>query len=69
MLALRIVRETQGRSLREVAAAAGIDPTALSRIERGLRRPHVDVLIRVYRALGLTNAVEALELLPKRVRS
>jgi transcriptional regulator with XRE-family HTH domain len=66
VLRLRIIREAQGRSLREVANAAGIDPTALSRIERGLRAPTTTTLVGIYQALGLTKALDALGLLPER---
>lgn len=53
---LRTVRLAQGRGLRGVAADAGIDPGALSKIERGLRQPRADTLRRICTALGLTKA-------------
>ena len=59
---LRAVREAQGRSLRSVAREAGVDPSYLSRVERGLRRPSVPFLQAVGRALGLRNLVGALDL-------
>lgn len=59
---LRSVREAQGRSVRSLAREAGIDPTHLSRIERGLRRPSVEVLVTLGKALGLKNLVDTLEL-------
>lgn len=55
-LTLRTVRLAQGRSVREVAAAAGVDPAALSRIERGLRQPRADTLRRICAVLGLAKA-------------
>jgi transcriptional regulator with XRE-family HTH domain len=56
---LRLVREAQGRSLRDVAKEAGIDHAHLSRVERGLRVPSVQLLVRLGRILGLRNLVEA----------
>jgi transcriptional regulator with XRE-family HTH domain len=53
---LREVRRAQGRSLREVARKAEIDPGALSRIERGLREPRTRTLRRICAALGLDRA-------------
>ncbi len=60
-MTLRTVRKAQGRSLREVAAAAGIGSGALSLIERGLRDPSVSTLKRICAALELRNAVELLD--------
>ncbi len=57
---LRTVRLAQGRSLREVAAGAGLDPGALSRIERGLREPRTSTLKRLCGVLGLHRAEELL---------
>lgn len=51
---LRAVRLARGRSLRDVARAAGVDPGALSKIERGLRRPTLSVLAKLAEVLGLT---------------
>lgn len=55
-LTLRTVRLAQGRSVREVAAAANLDAAALSRIERGLRQPRADTLRRICTALRLDKA-------------
>jgi transcriptional regulator with XRE-family HTH domain len=55
-LTLRTVREAQGRSLREVAAAAGLDPGALSKIERGLREPRTSTLRKICAELRLERA-------------
>ncbi len=53
---LRAVREARGKSLREVARDTGLDPGALSRIERGLREPRTGTLRRICQALGLKEA-------------
>lgn len=50
---LRAVRLAQGLGLRETARQAGIDPSHLSRIERGTAQPTVDTLARLARVLGL----------------
>jgi transcriptional regulator with XRE-family HTH domain len=55
---LREVRQLQGRTLREVAREAGVDHAYLSRVERGLQRPTVDLLLRVGRVLGLKPLVD-----------
>lgn len=51
---LREVREERGHSLRELAAATGIDRGYLSQIENGLRCPTVREQRLVAAALGLT---------------
>lgn len=58
---LRTVREAQGKTLRAVARKAKVDPTYLSRVERGLRRPTVEFLYAVSGALGLKNVTDALD--------
>lgn len=58
---LRLVREAQGRGLREVAREAGVDHGRLSRIERRLEPPTVAILLRVGRVLGLNGLVQELE--------
>jgi transcriptional regulator with XRE-family HTH domain len=58
---LRAVREAKGLTLREVARRVGTDPTNLSRIERGLRRPTVPLLLRLSRALDLDSVADAIE--------
>ncbi len=50
---LRAVRIANGLGLREVARKAGVDAGYLSRIERGLAQPSVQVLSRLANALGL----------------
>lgn len=58
---LRAVREAHGLSLRHVARMAGVDPGYLSRVERGLQRPSLPLLLGVCRALGLKDTVAAIE--------
>lgn len=49
---IKTLRVQQGLSLNALAAAAGISPSHLSRIERGLTVPSYDVLDRVADAIG-----------------
>lgn len=49
---LRRRRLAQGRTLRQVAAPAGISLTYLSEIERGRKEPSSEVLVAVCDALG-----------------
>jgi len=51
--ALRRRRQQQGRTLREVAAAAGVSLTYLSEIERGRKEASSEVLEAVCAALDL----------------
>jgi XRE family transcriptional regulator, regulator of sulfur utilization len=46
------LRKERGLSLEEVARRAGIDRSYLGLLERGMRRPTLEVAIRVARALG-----------------
>ncbi len=57
---LRAVREAQGLGLREVARRAGIDPTQLSRVERGKASLSVPALQRLAAALGLRDLARLL---------
>jgi len=57
---LRAVRLGQGKSQAAVAREAGITGCALSLIERGLRIPRTDTLMRICGALGLVKAEEIL---------
>lgn len=59
---LRTIRQAQGRSLRSVAREATVDPSWLSRIERGLCDPPASTLRRICRVLGLAKAEEILAL-------
>ncbi len=50
---LRDVREAKGLSLRDIQDLTGIDPSALSKLERGERDNFtVDTLVRYAQALG-----------------
>lgn len=49
----KVVRDRQGRTAREVAAAAGIPESVLSDIEGGAERPTGDVRARLATALGV----------------
>jgi transcriptional regulator with XRE-family HTH domain len=60
-LRLRVVRETQGKSLRDVEATTGFDRGYISKVERGLVRPSVDFLSVYARELGLTDVAEAID--------
>ena len=50
---LRAVRIARGKSLRSTASGAGIDPAHLSRIERGMSQPSLEVLLALARELEL----------------
>ena len=54
--ALRRRRQRQGRTLREVAAAAGVSLTYLSEVERGRKEASSEVLEAVCAALHLALA-------------
>lgn len=49
---IRNLRETQGLLIREVAAGLDIDPSLLSRIERGVKRPTRAQVVTLARILG-----------------
>lgn len=51
---IRKVRRTQGRSIYEIAAASGITPSLVSKIETGRSNPPVATLTRIAKALGVT---------------
>ncbi len=50
---LRVLREQRGLSQRELAAASGLSPNALSQIERGTVSPNVSTLNQLADALGI----------------
>jgi transcriptional regulator with XRE-family HTH domain len=58
---LRAVREAQGKSLDHLAAATKVDKGQLSRIERGLQRPSLPVLVRILRGLDLRKEADTIE--------
>lgn len=57
---LRDARHALGQPASVVAVAAGIDPGTLSRIERGVVRPSLDVLYRLACVLDLDDLTTAL---------
>jgi transcriptional regulator with XRE-family HTH domain len=50
---LRRARHDQGRTLQDVAEAAGVSIGHLSEVERGRKEPSSEVLAAICRALGL----------------
>ncbi len=50
---LRRVRQRQGRTLRQVAGAAGVSLPYLSEVERGTKEASSEVLAAICRALGM----------------
>ncbi|KAB1931765.1 helix-turn-helix domain-containing protein [Micromonospora sp. ALFpr18c] len=50
---LRRLRQSQGRTLREVASAAGVSVPYLSEVERGRKEASSEVLAAICRALGI----------------
>jgi XRE family transcriptional regulator, regulator of sulfur utilization len=57
---LRALREAQGKSLNDMERATGFDKGYLSKVERGLQRPSIDLLAAVARELGLKDVSETL---------
>jgi transcriptional regulator with XRE-family HTH domain len=55
---IRQQREQAGKSVRQLAEAAGVSNPYLSQIERGLRKPSADILQQI--AKGLRISAEAL---------
>ena len=49
-------REARELTQEKLAEKAGLDPTYISGIERGLRNPGIKNVVRLARALGLTTA-------------
>ncbi len=50
---LREQREVLGLSMNEVAAHAGLSHTMISRVERELRKPTLDTLLRIAGAMDV----------------
>ena len=61
MKELRRIRKERGLTQRGLADASGVDPATISMIETGKRRPHLETLDNLARALD----VEVQDLLPK----
>lgn len=57
-LGLNVRRRREARELTQekLAEKAGLDPTYISGIERGLRNPGIKNVAKLARALGLTTA-------------
>lgn len=53
-LAIRRLRDERALTLEELARAAGVSPSYLSEIERGLKRPSSDVTAKVAQAFGMS---------------
>ncbi|MFD8076688.1 helix-turn-helix domain-containing protein [Streptomyces sp. NPDC059718] len=51
---LRAAREKRGDTLSEVSRATGIASSTLSRIENGLRKPNLELLLRLAKAYGVS---------------
>ena len=51
---IRYFRTAQGLSQEKLALEAGINPTFLGHLERGLKSPTVDTLTKITDALGIT---------------
>lgn len=49
-------REARELTQEKLAEKAGLDPTYISGIERGLRNPGIKNVVRLARALGFTTA-------------
>ncbi len=63
--ALRAVRERQGLSQADLAIAAGLHPTHVSLLERGLREPRFDTVLKLARAVEISSAdLYATDVLP-----
>lgn len=50
---MRRLRLRAGLSQEELADAAGLHPTEVSRLERGVREPRLGTIVRMARALGV----------------
>lgn len=53
---VRRQRDARGLTQEKLAEKAGLDPTYISGIERGLRNPGIVNVARLAKALGLTTA-------------
>jgi transcriptional regulator with XRE-family HTH domain len=50
---LKHIREQRGLSQDELARLSGVPQDGISRVERGLRKPHFGTLVKLARALGI----------------
>jgi transcriptional regulator with XRE-family HTH domain len=53
---VRLQRESNGLTQEKLAERAGLDPTYISGIERGIRNPGIKNVARIAEALGLTTS-------------
>ena len=51
---IRYFRQARGLSQEKLALEAGVNPTFLGHLERGLKSPTVDTLAKITDALGIT---------------
>ena len=51
---LRVLRQEKGLSMNAVAERAGLSQQMVSYVERGMRKPNVDTLIRLFHALEIS---------------
>ncbi len=58
--ALRIARAIAGMEQKELAAEAGLDPSHISLIEKGARRPSIDAVEKLCRALQIPEPLFAM---------
>jgi transcriptional regulator with XRE-family HTH domain len=58
---LRDLRESAGFSQEELAELCDLDRTEISLLERGLRFPRLDTLVRLSRGLKLDSVAQLLE--------
>jgi transcriptional regulator with XRE-family HTH domain len=59
---VQAARRERGKTIKQVAEEAGIDPAYLSRIERGKQSPSTEVLLKLTEVLDLTELHSALKL-------
>lgn len=59
---LRDMRTAHGLTLREMAHRSGVDPSQLSRAERGLEGPSPRLVLAVARTLGLRDVIRVMEM-------
>lgn len=52
-MTVRVIRELQGRGVRDLAAQLEINPGFLTRLETGTRQPSPAVMMRMAEALGV----------------
>jgi transcriptional regulator with XRE-family HTH domain len=53
---VRALREKRNLTQEALAEKAGLDPTYISGIERGLRNPGIKNVVRIAKALNMTTA-------------